>query len=433
MYLNSRTAGLPSAAGAVASEIYRLTTALCVLTCLLVPAYVVRWHYGFYPTTLLEHAVVLTVVVFVAETVRYRDTVVWRSAYVVPGVLFLIAGAFAVWSAPSRVSGLGLYRAYLLEPMAFAFVVTNVVRTPARSLLVVCGLLLGALGVGVANSVVVVQALLHHTYQVTQTPPVVVYMTANAVALSVVPLAAVAGSLALHAGGPARLFGMVAFAISVPVVALSFSRGGYLALVAVTVGLALSHRRRLLLLAGAVAGVLALTLVPPIRLRVLIEVRNAYGGTVDSRIELWTAAIKLIRARPLLGAGLSGFPERIVPYFTHFHTSASFIDPHNIVLNFWVETGVLGLVAFAWILGTAVVTSARGWVTLPESWRPYQLGVLLAMVAVVVHGLVDVPYFKNDLSMAFWVLVAVALAGRTWGQEPPVDDAARTADRSTDS
>jgi O-antigen ligase len=147
---------------------------------------------------------------------------------------------------------------------------------------------------------------------------------------------------------------------------------------------------------------------------VVIELQNAYGSSVDSRIELWTDTLRLLRARPLLGAGLSGFADRITPYYTHFHTAANFIDPHNIVLNFWVETGLLGLLAFAWILGAAVVSTARGWVTLPAGWRPYQLGVLLAMAAVVVHGLVDVPYFKNDLSLEFWALLAVAWAGWAW-------------------
>jgi len=28
-----------------------------------------------------------------------------------------------------------------------------------------------------------------------------------------------------------------------------------------------------------------------------------------------------------------------------------------------------------------------------------------------VHGLVDVPYFKNDLSLEFWTLIAIAFAG----------------------
>jgi O-antigen ligase len=408
------TVGAPGAAGAVAASRYRLSTALCVLTCLLAPAYTIRWHYGFYPTTLLEHALLLTVVVFAIEAARDREALVWRSPYLVPGLLFLLAGAISVWSSPDRTAALGLYRAYLLEPVAFAFVVVNVVRTPARALLLAAGLLAGGLAVGLANSAVVANALLDHSYSVAQTPPVVVYMTANAVALYVVPLAAVAGSLALHARGTARLVGIAGFAISVPVLVLSFSRGGYLAFGAVVLGLALSHRRRLALAAVAVAGVILLALVHPIRQRVLIEVQNAYGSSVDSRIELWTDTLKLLRARPLLGAGLAGYPDRIIPYFAHFHTAANFIDPHQIVLNFWVETGLLGLLAMTWVIGAAIVTGARGWMTVPAEWRPYQLGVLLAMVAVIVHGLVDVPYFKNDLSLEFWVLLALSWAGWTW-------------------
>jgi hypothetical protein len=29
---------------------------------------------------------------------------------------------------------------------------------------------------------------------------------------------------------------------------------------------------------------------------------------------------------------------------------------------------------------------------------------------VLVHGLLDVPYFKNDLALVFWVLLAVQVA-----------------------
>src|SRR5690348_10623087 len=102
MTLDRRAVDSPDAAGAVASNRYRLSTALCALTCLLAPAYIVRWHYAFYPTTLLEHAIALCLVVYAVEAFRYRDAVVWRSPYLIPALLFLLAGAVAVWSAPGR-------------------------------------------------------------------------------------------------------------------------------------------------------------------------------------------------------------------------------------------------------------------------------------------------------------------------------------------
>jgi O-antigen ligase len=102
------------------------------------------------------------------------------------------------------------------------------------------------------------------------------------------------------------------------------------------------------------------------------------------------------------------------PYYTHLHTEANFIDPHNIVLNFWVEVGLLGLIAFAWIMFVGFRVSWHGWRSASAGWRPYHLGVLLALVAVLVHGQVDVPYFKNDLSLQFWTLIGLTAAGLRW-------------------
>jgi len=69
------------------------------------------------------------------------------------------------------------------------------------------------------------------------------------------------------------------------------------------------------------------------------------------------------------------------------------------------------LVAFVVLLVQAFRTAWRGWIIPGVDWRPFQLGVLLALVSIVVHGLVDVPYFKNDLSFEFWVLLAISWAG----------------------
>jgi O-antigen ligase/polysaccharide polymerase Wzy-like membrane protein len=385
----------------------------------LAPAYVIRWHLAFYPTTLLETAIVVTVAIFLIEWRRSREQLVWRNPFVWPAVLFIIAGGIAVVTAPHLTAALGLYRAYLLEPMAFGLVLINVLRTSRRALLVAGGLAAGATVAGLANSFVVLQGLIQHTYDVTATPPVIIYSTANAVALYVVPLVGVAISLALYSDTTVERWAGAAFVVvGTLITALSFSRGGYLALAAVVVVAALLHRRRWLLLGLAVLALAAVAIIPPIRHRIVIETQNVYGNTVQSRIDLWTAAVKLIEHRPIFGAGLSGFQERAAPYYTHLHTQANFIDPHNIVLNFWVETGLLGLIAFAWILVLGFRTSWWGWKRGSSGWRPFHLGVLLALVAVVVHGMVDVPYFKNDLSLEFWALIGVTLAGTRWARGP---------------
>ena len=390
-----------------------------------------RWHYGPLPTTLLETAILVTLLAFAVEWWRGRAALEWRVSFTAPALLFTVAAAIAVVSAPNRVAGLGLFRAYMIEPIAFGFVLMHVVTGVRRALLILSGFAVAGVVVAVPNAVVVIVALLAHTYDVLQTPPVVIYTTANAVALFLGPLIAVAGSLFLHGTGRVVRAASSAFLlVVVPSMLLTFSRGGYLAMAAVAVGLALSHRRRLWLLAGTVVAGAVLAAIPPIFHRISVEFQNVGGTTFfgrAGRIELWKATLEMLRQHPIFGAGLSGFAERVAPYWNANHPER-FIDPHNIVLNIWVETGVLGVLAFAWLIVAAFRASWHGWKTSDADWRPIFLGVFLALVAIVIHGLVDVPYFKNDLSLEFWALLGLVAAGQRWAAKSRAEPAPRAMD-----
>jgi len=391
--------------------VYRLTSILAAATCALAPAYTLRWHLGPVPTTVLENAILVTIAAFLVETIRQRTRLVWRTPMLVPAALFLIAGAISVVVAPDQRAAIGLYRAYFIEPIAFGFVLINVVTTPLRALTIAGGLAVGGIVAGVANSVVVVQALRHHTYDVVNTPPVVIYNTANAVALFLVPLVAFAGAIALHWEDRRERWAAAALAaLGTICVVLSFSRGGYLALGAVVIALALSHRRRLIIVGAGVVVAAGLMIVPSIRHRVLTELDFTNGSnTLVGRFHLWSVALQMLRDHPIFGAGLSGFATVIGPYWNPTNADR-FTYPHNIVLNSWTETGVLGVVAFAWILVVGFRSGWRGWRSSSAPWRAVHLGVLVALVAVVAHGLVDVPYWKNDLSLELWALLSLTLA-----------------------
>jgi O-antigen ligase len=411
---NSRPGEEPAPVAEVGASL-RLTHACSVATCALAPAYVLRWHYGPLPTTALETAILVTLVVFALESLRERRVPRWRTPLTLPAALFLAAGLLAVATAPDLRAAAGLYRAYLLEPVAFALVTAEACPTVGRAQAVLAGLGVGALAAGIPNSVLVLLAIHDHTFHVTGTPPVVIYLTANALGLYLDPLIAVAGAVALFGRGRPRLASIVFLCLAVPVLLLTFSRGSWVALVAIALCLAAFHRRRLPLLAGFLIAAVVVSRIPLIARRIALDLTGQVGNTASFRPEMWAATLKLLATRPFLGAGLSGFQTRIAPYWNPYHPpSERFIDPHNIVLNFWVEVGLLGLIAFAWIWIAGFVLSLRGWRRGLPDWRPLHLGVLVALVAIVAHGLVDVPYFKNDLSLEFWALMAVTWAGLRW-------------------
>ena len=394
---------------------YRFTIILAALTAALAPTYLVRWHIGFYPTTLLEIFILLTAATFAVETVRQRTRPQWMLPITIPVALFLVAGAIAGLVAPSRLSGLGLFRAFIVEPILFGFVLINVVTTPARAKLVLAGLGIAGLAVGLPNAVVVLEALRAHTYDVTQSPPVVIYTSPNDAPLFLGPLIGMAGSLFLHSLDlRTRVLSLVFLLGAVASALLSFSRGGYLMLAAVAVVLALSHRWRIWLLAGMAVVALVLIFATPIGSRIALQFQDVAGNTIlgpRGRIFLWSRGLEVIRDQPLTGAGLSGF------------------YPHNIVLNFWVATGILGLVAFAWLMYATLRVSWHGWRRGVGEWRALEFGVFVALVAVLAHGLVDVPYFKNDLSLAFWTILGIGWAGARFHFQSASEPAAATSVR----
>ncbi|MDQ6719839.1 MAG: O-antigen ligase family protein, partial [Candidatus Dormibacteraeota bacterium] len=125
------------------------------------------------------------------------------------------------------------------------------------------------------------------------------------------------------------------------------------------------------------------------------------------RVHIWEATLRMLRDHPIFGAGLNAYQSTMAPYRA---TSAYPVPepyPHNIALTAWTEVGILGLVAFMYLL---VALAVRPWLALKRSsglYHPLLWGLGAAFVMIFVHGLVDSPYWKNDLSAEFWVLAAL--------------------------
>ncbi|MBO0728177.1 MAG: hypothetical protein J2P57_02890, partial [Acidimicrobiaceae bacterium] len=114
-------------------------------TCALLPSYNVRWHIGPLPTDLLEVAVLVTLVAYVVECWREQALPDWRSPYALPAALFLLAGLISVAVSPVHREALGLFRAYVLEPLLLFVMVAAVAREELRSRILLGALWLGGL------------------------------------------------------------------------------------------------------------------------------------------------------------------------------------------------------------------------------------------------------------------------------------------------
>jgi putative inorganic carbon (HCO3(-)) transporter len=212
----------------------------------------------------------------------------------------------------------------------------------------------------------------------------------NALALFVVPVGACAIARFLQA--PNRWDGVTLFA-AILSTALARSEGGGAALLAAAGVVAVSMPRwRKFVATVALVGGLAVVAIAPVRHKVWQEVTfQGWSGKV--RLVIWQETWAMLKDRPLFGAGFGAYPTVIQPYHKATYLEI-FQFPHNALLNIWSETGLLGLLVVLWMAFT--------WIRLG---KPPRMVSLAPLVAIAVQGLVDVPYFKNDLAVMFWMLV----------------------------
>lgn len=230
-----------------------------------------------------------------------------------------------------------------------------------------------------------------------------VFAYPNAFALFITPL--LAYSMPFVFGKQQRVVTYkILFLIGIIGLGLSLSRGGWLGLVAaalVFLFLGASNQTRKIFGIAAIALVLIIAITPNFRYRVELPFKGE-KSTV-SRFSLWHTAEKMIGSSPVLGKGLNGFAADFTTYNTDPNL-APLDYPHNIFLNFYVETGLLGLLSF---LTLTVAVAWQGW-KMRLRGNPYGLAVILFLIALYIHGLADAPYFKNDLSLVFWIMISTA-------------------------
>ena len=392
-------------------------TVLMAIALALSPAYVVRPRIGPLPTTALEIAVVIAVV---TGLYAFWHELPWRNPYTLPALLLLAAATIDTVVSPDRRGAAGIWKAYFIEPAAAGIVIAAIAAGRDRARLLLAGLGVAGTVVAVVNIVVAGNALLvTHRFSVV-TPPVAIFGTANAVPLYLEPL--VAFALAIVFLGERRLDRAAAGAFAVvAAVAIfsSYSRGGWVTLGALVVftGLFTRWRGWLAVAVAAIGGALFAG-SHRVRQRVLVEFDiHSKNNTIGTRVPLWKSSLSMLRHHPIFGGGLSGFKQSLEPYRDPAYHE-NLIYPHNLLLNFWSETGLLGLAAFVWLLVQMVRVAVRG-LRLDQPWpRAMAVGLMGMVVAFLLHGMVDAPYFKNDLALAYWALLGVQLGSMTGTRTP---------------
>jgi hypothetical protein len=225
--------------------------------------------------------------------------------------------------------------------------------------------------------------------------------------------------------------------ISLLSVYFAHSKGAMLGVAAglAVFGLSAGKKIRLATLAAIALLAISVAVYQPAR---SLAVENITLVNLSGQIRKagWSDAWRMLKdGRLISGAGLANYQVAVAPYHTegifikdykdpdfqrklvfnqayraaHWQPLEIYLYPHSIVLNFWSELGLAGLLLFVWIIIKYFVMgiwNLFGNLGIAKS-RYLVIGLICAMVVILVHGVVDAPYFKNDLAAMFWLLLAM--------------------------
>ena len=233
-----------------------------------------------------------------------------------------------------------------------------------------------------------------------------------------------------------RIFGLVCLALLLIGLILTFSRGGFVALIVMVAIYVIRQRQVLTFLACCVTLILAALFMPSAmkeRLFTGVErdaVSNSVGNLSDpltaGRLAVWERLLPEVAQSPLWGKGLgstawSGLVQSGIYKGSH---------PHNMYLAMLLDVGILGFAALAvWF-----VTLLRALRTLgidsrqPAMLRNYFFGAFAALVGVMVFNVTNGDYVPKPEHTYLWFSVGMALA--FWPSQSRAFDASGKPDGS---
>jgi O-antigen ligase len=339
-------------------------------------------------------------------------------------------------------SALGIWKAYFFEPALVFILLFNVFKGEMIKKIIwpLAGAALLISLVAIFQKITGLLIFNDFWAQADQRRVVSIFGYPNAVALYLGPVIWLLIGYALTTKKELNWFKvllLVISALSLLAIIFASSKGAILAffLSLTTLLFIILKKFKLFLISGLIIILAMVCFYLPLQ-KIVVE-KIEYSESWQIRKLQWQETWNMIRdGRLLSGAGLANYQNSILAYHSegmffnkdkdpdfrrkivifneeykkkYWQPLEVYLYPHNFILNFWSELGLLGVLSFIWLFVGyfyLAIKLVKEMIKEGDNNKFMVLGLIGAMLMIVFHGLVDVPYFKNDLAILFWLLVA---------------------------
>lgn len=166
------------------------------------------------------------------------------------------------------------------------------------------------------------------------------------------------------------------------------------------------------------AGVVALLGVIPLKNVVEKRLQGNDNGSAEARLHLASIASEMIADQPWFGFGAGNCHVAGTRYADQAkYRSLWYYTVHCKYLLVWIETGVIGLLAFLLVLGNGLLNGVRTWILKDRFLAPIGLALAVAIFGNMLHMLVDVFNSRTQVQVLWLILglaAAVSAIAETW-------------------
>ncbi|KKQ27814.1 MAG: O-antigen polymerase [Candidatus Magasanikbacteria bacterium GW2011_GWC2_37_14] len=403
---------------------------------LLLPTYLIRLNLGSLPTTLLEIMFWIILIVWLIKSkskYQIADNINQNKILFAGITLFLISATISIFTSSNLRAALGEWKAFYVEPiLIFIILITTFKKIPHKIIyaLIVSGLVTALLSIYQHFTGWQVPYAFwqnHNTFRVTAW-----YGFPNGVGLFLAPIVPFIIYFIIQEWQKLKqknwlLITSYLLSAICYLSAIIFSKGTgpLLGVLAGSGFLLLVYKKTRwpIIIIGIVGIVSLVSLASLSKIKQEIFFGDRSG---QIRLVMWQDTLNFLKDHPLAGAGLTSYSQKIVPYHSQVNGEniEIFHHPHNIFLTMYVNLGLLGLVSFLliifWFFKT-VMSNIKYQITdnseTVQQCNNVTIYLISSMIIILVMGLVDSPYIKNDLAILFWLLPALLLITKNYELE----------------
>lgn len=378
------------------------------LVVLFLPLYLLKLKIWQIPTTVLELMIYVLFIVWLVRKLGYANSnliriikkfLILNSKFIIPiGLIFAGVTLSTLYSSNLRASA-GIWKGWIIDPLLLFIVLVSVVKTEKHIKNTLYALSFSGVGVALVGLFYYFIGILTYDGRLEG-----FFNSPNYLAMYLAPGFIVLCYLLLTTEGKNKIFWLANLIIIGVVLYLTRSYGAWLGISAATLWIFLAGSGENIRYLGSLLFKFYILLFI-----IFVVFLPFYGGSwvfennpsFQSRLMIWRTSWEMIKNHPVFGIGPGMFQEYYLKYQLNFKPYLEWAvpHPHNLFLNFWLSGGLVGLFGFVWLL-----------IRFFKKLAADNLSVALSaiIVYIIIHGLFDSTYWKNDLAVIFWVVIGLA-------------------------